>query len=131
MPNPENVTKNKIKKGEIRNPTGRPRKLVSTLMIEGYRKSEIVDTIEKIVAMRVDELKQIFESKESTILEKIIANSLKKSLEKGNLDAVETLLNRVHGKPKESIDHNVDSKKDMIFITKFLEDDNASDSNTV
>ena len=38
----------------------------------------------------------------ATILEKTIANAMKKSLEKGSLYSIDTLLTRVYGKPKET-----------------------------
>jgi hypothetical protein len=37
-------------------------------------------------------------------LEKTIANAMRKSLEKGSLYSIETLLSRVYGKPKETAD---------------------------
>jgi cobalamin biosynthesis protein CobD/CbiB len=54
--------------------------------------------------MTVEELKHVWDNPNSTILEKTVAGALRKSLEKGNLESVETLINRVYGKPKEKID---------------------------
>jgi hypothetical protein len=57
-----------------------------------------------MVSMTFDELKKIWDSPDATILEKTIAAALRKSLSKGELDSVETLLNRVYGKPKGDVD---------------------------
>jgi hypothetical protein len=91
-------------KGESGNPKGRPKKLVPSLKIEGYKLAEINDTIQSIISMTVDELKMVWDNPRSTILEKTVAGALRKSLEKGNLESVETLINRVYGKPKEKLD---------------------------
>jgi hypothetical protein len=45
--------------------------------------------------------------RKATILEKTIANAMRKSLEKGSLYSIETLLSRVYGKPKESVDMDI------------------------
>jgi len=96
-------------KGETMNPNGRPRKYVSTLRESGYKLSEINDCIQVMMAMTVDELKEAFENKNATVLEKTIAAAIKKSIEKGSLYSIETLLSRVYGKPKEQVDMNVDA----------------------
>lgn len=96
-------------KGETMNPNGRPRKYVSTLRESGYKLSEINDCIHVMMAMTLDELKEAFENKNATVLEKTIAAAIKKSIEKGSLYSIETLLSRVYGKPKEQVDMNMDA----------------------
>ena len=92
------------KKGEIRNRNGRPRKYVSLLKDQGYKVSEINDTIQVMMSMDFDELKTVWDNPKATILEKTIAAAMRKSLEKGSLYSLETLLTRVYGKPKETLD---------------------------
>ncbi|CAB4137058.1 hypothetical protein UFOVP316_12 [uncultured Caudovirales phage] len=103
-------------KGVSGNPNGRPRKYVSLLKESGYKLSEINDTIQSMMAMDLDELKQVWDNPKATILEKTIANAMKKSLEKGSLYSLETLLTRVYGKPKEQVDMNVDNKVEVVFV---------------
>lgn len=91
-------------KGKSGNPKGKPRKLASQLGVLGYTPMEVRDTINGMLAMSLDELKKIFENQEATILEKTIANALKRSLEKGSLYSIDTLLSRAQGKPTENID---------------------------
>jgi len=84
------------------NKDGRPRKYVSVLKDAGYRLSEINDTIQNMMAMDLEELKAVYDNPKGTILEKTIANAMVKSLQKGSLYSLETLLTRVYGKPKET-----------------------------
>jgi hypothetical protein len=84
-------------KGQSGNPAGRPKKYVSLLRDAGYKLSEINDTIQVMMAMDLDELKSVFDNPKATILEKTIANAMRKSLQKGSLYSLETLLTRVYG----------------------------------
>ncbi len=103
-------------KGESGNPNGRPRKYVSLLKEQGYKLSEINDSIQAMMAMDLEELKQVWDNPKATVLEKTIANAMRKSLEKGSLYSLETLLTRVYGKPKEQMDINTDNKVEVVFI---------------
>jgi hypothetical protein len=105
MPTPPEHTK--FKPGESGNPNGRPRKYVSTLREQGYKLSEINDCIQVMMAMTIEELKEAFENPTATVLEKTIAAAIKRSIEKGSLYSIETLLSRVYGKPKESVDMDI------------------------
>ena len=93
-------------KGETMNPHGRPKKFVTLLKEHGYKVSEVNDTVQAMLAMTLDELKEVWNDPKATILEKTIANAMRKSLEKGSLYSIETLLSRVYGKPKETADVN-------------------------
>ena len=90
-------------KGKSGNPNGQPRKLATQLKIIGYTKAEAAKTIEAMLAMNIIELKEMFENPNATILEKTIAAALKRSLEKGSLYSIDTLLNRTHGKSTEML----------------------------
>ena len=94
MANNENLKP--FQKGQIANPNGRPRKYASLLKEHGYKLSEINDTIQNMMAMDLEELKSVYENQKATILEKTLANAMKKSLEKGSLYSIETLLTRVY-----------------------------------
>lgn len=95
-----------FKPGQSGNPNGRPRKYVSLLKEQGYKVSEINDTIQAMMSMDLEELKSVWDNPKATVLEKTIAAAMRKSLEKGSLYSLETLLTRVYGKPKETIDTN-------------------------
>ena len=114
-------------KGQSGNPDGRPRKYVTTLAAYGYKLSEINDTIQAMMAMTMDELKTVYENPKATILEKTIAGAMRKSLEKGTLYSLETLLSRVYGLPKQELAATVESKP--IWTGLKLRVDNSDDSN--
>jgi len=95
-------------KGETMNPNGRPRKYVSLLKNQGYKLAEVNDCIQAMLAMDLDELKAVWDNQKATILEKTIANAMRKSLEKGSLYSIETLLTRIYGKPVERTENKHD-----------------------
>jgi AICAR transformylase/IMP cyclohydrolase PurH len=99
-----------------RNIKGRPKKYASLLKDSGYKLSEINDTIQNMMSMTLDELKEVFDNPAGTILEKTIANSMVKSLKKGSLYSLDTLLTRVYGKPKETANITQDGKIEVVFI---------------
>lgn len=105
------------KKGESGNPKGRPQKPVLQLKKAGYKLHEINDTIQTLLNLTVEELKEVWDNPNATLLERTIASAIRKGIEKGNLDSVETLLNRVYGKPKDSLD--VTTKGGVINNTPF------------
>jgi hypothetical protein len=116
-----------FEKGESGNPNGRPKKYVSALKEQGYKASEVNDCILVMISMDLEELGDIWKNPKATILEKTIAHALRKSLEKGSLYSIETLLSRAIGKPKESIDHT--TKGDSINEVKItIVGGNNSDS---
>jgi hypothetical protein len=104
-------------KGQTMNPNGRPRKYVSILKDAGYKLSEINDTIQNMMAMRVEELNEVYKNQDTTILEKTIAGAMIKSMKNGSLYSLDTLLTRVYGKPKETTSVTNDGKIEFI-ITK-------------
>lgn len=104
------------KKGQSGNPKGKDRKYVTLLKDQGYKKGEINDTIQIMMSMTLSELKQVFDNPEATILETTIANSMKKDLSKGSLQSLETLLTRVHGRPREQLDIQSDSRIEVVWV---------------
>jgi len=105
-----------VQKGEIRNPNGRPRKYVTLLKEQGYKLSEINDTIQVMMSMDMEELNAVYKNPKATILEKTIAGAMNKSLQKGSLYSLDTLLTRVYGKPKEQYDIQQDTKIEVVFV---------------
>lgn len=93
-----------FEKGKSGNPNGRPRKYISTLKEHGYKLSEVNDTIQVMMSLTVDELKAVWDDPNRTVMEKTIAGAIRKGLANGSLYAMDTLMNRVYGKPIEKLD---------------------------
>jgi hypothetical protein len=102
--------------GESGNPNGRPRKYVSLLKEQGYKLSEINDSIQALMSMDEEELKSVSTNDKATVLEKTIAKAILKSMSNGSLYSLDTLLTRVYGKPKEQMDIKSDNKIEVIFV---------------
>lgn len=102
-------------KGETMNPKGRPRKYVSELREQGYKLAEVNDCIQVMMSMTVGELKSVWDNPQATVLEKTIASAIKKSIEKGSLYSIETLLTRVYGKPKEQVEQSGQTTYRIIY----------------
>jgi hypothetical protein len=88
----------------VLNPYGQPRKYVSTLIKDGYKKAEVNDTIQALISMNVEEIKEVLTNDQATILEKTVASALIKSISRGDLSSIESLINRVYGKPKDHVE---------------------------
>ena len=78
--------------------------------------------------MNSEELKSVYDNPDATILEKTIANAMNKSLIKGSLYSIETLLTRVYGKPKEQAE--IDITSDNTITVKFMPYGNNTSSTT-
>lgn len=97
-----NVTKNKIKKGEVRNPHGRPRTTISTLVQQFEEEGMTMPSPTEVSKMYLyiatrteDELKKIMSDKEQPMMVRIIAKGV---LDKKGLDVIEKIVDRAYGK---------------------------------
>lgn len=119
-----------FKKGDPNiNRNGRPRKFILELKEQGYKLSEVTDTIEVLISMTENELRDIQENPNSTVLEKVVTSAILKSIQRGDLISIETLLNRAYGKPKEKIEQEVKITNHTIKL-KFgnMDDDKKEDN---
>ncbi len=116
-------------KGQSGNPNGRPRKFVCQLKEMGYNKQDINQTIENMMAMTLNELAEIFKDEHATILERTIANAMVKSLQKGTLYSLETLISRVHGIPTQTVNQTISERPIFNGIDINVKNDNSSSEN--
>ena len=89
------------------NRKGRPRKWISEIKGQGYTLSEITDAIQVLISLEPEQLTEIRTNPKSTVLEITIAAAILKSIQKGDLESIETLITRVYGKPKEKIQQDI------------------------
>ncbi|MEY4334522.1 MAG: hypothetical protein RLZZ196_3266, partial [Bacteroidota bacterium] len=73
---PHGGTLTRPAKGETMNPNGRPRKYVSLLKEQGYKLSEINDSIQAMMSMTIEELKAVWDNPQATVLEKTVAHAM-------------------------------------------------------
>ena len=125
----ENILQYSWQKGQSGNPNGRPRKFVCQLKEMGYNKQDINQTIENMMAMTLNELAEIFKDEHATILERTIANAMRKSLEKGTLYSLETLISRVHGVPTQTVNQTITEKPIFNGIDINVTTDNGANEN--
>jgi hypothetical protein len=118
MANNKDLEKYSFKPGfdPRRNVNGAPRKLISTFTDIGYTKREINDTIVNMLSMTAEEIKQVGENEECTVLERTVAKALLKGMEKGSLFNIETTISRAMGTPNQSTDVQIDNKIEVVFV---------------
>src|SRR6056297_3997170 len=99
MPNPENIEKYKMKKGETLNPNGRPKgsKNRSTIAKKWL---EAQDTIKNPITGKNEKLSQ----------EDVMTLAMIKEARKGNVNAYSKLMDSAYGQPKQTIDQNITEK---------------------
>ncbi len=110
MANEQNLKPFKKGFDEKRNINGRPRKYVSNLKEQGYKMAEVNDAIQVLMSMTVQELNEVASNPEATVLEMTVAKAMLKSMKNGSLYSLDTLLTRSFGKPKETVDTNINGE---------------------
>jgi hypothetical protein len=87
-----------------RNTKGRPRKFILELKEQGYKLSEVTDSIAVLISLTEEELKDIYDNENSTVLEKVVSSAILKSIRRGDMTSIESLLNRAYGKSRQQVD---------------------------
>lgn len=126
----KDIIKHQFKKGESGNLKGRPRKWVSTLTDQGYKMSEVRDCILALMAMTLNELEGAKDNPSATVMELTVINAIKKGIDNGDLYPMESLMNRVFGRPIPTLNYNIQEEqkemrivivknKDKVHVTKW------------
>ena len=97
MPKPENVIPYKFKKGQCGNPKGRP------------KLPDIKAILEEVLSEKNDSGMTAAEA---------LMKKLRSMGAAGNLKAIEMLLDRAYGKPKQTIDTNIVSAPTITVLDK-------------
>lgn len=90
-------------KGTSGNPKGRARKVVNMPELEGiaYTKAELRAVCATMSGMTSKEIKKVIDSKDSSILEKTIATSFEKAVDKGEYSLIKDIIEIFAGKPQQ------------------------------
>jgi len=104
-------------KGEVRNPNGRPKKVETILrevFLDEYNikitKTQTEDIIKSILSKNRSELIELAKNEELPFWISMIAKKATRDYERGSIHLLELLFDRVYGKPKETIDQNIEGK---------------------
>ena len=98
-----------IKKGEIRNPTGRPKLPEDILQMKRASTEQLISAYYKFA---FTEIKELNNEKPNNLIEQGVRQTLSNFANSGEVDHIAKLWDRVLGKPMESID--VTSKGESI-----------------
>ena len=106
-----------IKKGEVRNPKGRPKNILKQLEeITGEKfdvkisKDDKLRILEWLSECSINQLVEIAKDKDQPILASAYATAMLRDLKRGNTFGIEAVMDRVVGKPRQTIEQ----KGDMI-----------------
>ena len=119
--NPNNIENlNPIKKGEVRNPTGRPKKSFSMLnqrlKDEGYEvltRSQIMEAYSLIFSLDEAKVKEIATDKEQPLVIRLIIKELTNADTSGK--AIQDMRNYVFGQAKQEIEQTVKMETITLF----------------
>jgi hypothetical protein len=111
------------KKGEVRNPDGRPKK-VETILKEVFlaeynvklSAGQTSDIIQSILTKSRTELIELAKNDELPFWISMIAKKATRDYERGSIHLLEILFDRVYGKPKETQHQTIESKNFTITL---------------
>ena len=112
MANPENIEPYKWKPGQSGNPKGRPKKIIKQLA-ELVKKDFTLDLamedkfqiIEWCLEKTQAEIELIINDKDSPVFVVCIASSIKSDIEKNKASTIESIFDRIYGRPKQALEH--------------------------
>ena len=111
------------KKGEVRNPNGRPKKVENVLkefFLSEYNiklsSSQTNEIIKGILSKSRSELVDLAKNEDLPFWVSMIAKKATRDYEKGSIHLLELLFDRVYGKPKETLESTITEKSIKITL---------------
>jgi hypothetical protein len=118
-------------KGQSGNSKGRPPKLISGLITDlkhkGYERASVtnvIEVIELLINLPEDEIKNIIKDDKQPLSVRIVGKQL---LSPKGFEAIETVLSRAQGKPKQQMDIQQTNTQPVEVRVKITKDDLTSD----
>jgi Family of unknown function (DUF5681) len=96
------------KKGQSGNPNGQPRVPIKIKEIRKLTLKEYCELVDKFIHASPQELKEMVNDPDATVLELYIANIVKKGIEGGDTNRLSFLLDRLIGPVKQKLDMTSD-----------------------
>jgi len=93
------------KPGEVRNPKGRPKDKLGEAM-RMLTAQSFAEMANLIVRGNIADLQAVINDKDAEVLKKVIATTVVNMMKKGDINALDTLLNRLVGKVKDKVEVN-------------------------
>jgi hypothetical protein len=114
------------KKGQSGNPNGRPKKvdtILKDIFLSEYNiklsKWQTEEIIKNILTKSRSELIELAKNDDLPFWVSMIAKKATRDYERGSIHLLELLFDRVYGKPKETVDQNIEGK--IINVTLNLD----------
>ncbi len=106
------------KKGQSGNPAGGKKHDPALKRLKNLTKTELIDIGNLVIKGNIVELKAIAKNPDATVIQTMLASVAVKIIEKGDMSALDVLLNRLVGKVKEEIHASIDqANPPQIIVT--------------
>ena len=92
----------RYQKGQSGNLKGRPRDMLKA--VKKLTKDELEDIASLVIKSTVEDLRKILKDPDTTAIRVMIVRVVIKIIEKGDMDSLDKLLNRMIGKVKDKVD---------------------------
>ncbi len=106
------------KKGQSGNPDGAKKHNPALKVIKNLTEKELIEVSNMVLKGTMGELLDIREDEESTVLQRMLASVAVRVMKKGDMHAMDILLNRMIGKVKDKIDvNNLNATPARVIVT--------------
>jgi len=130
---PQNKHLKPCKPGETHNPNGRPKKQITKIAEITQRdygvkltKADIYQMIQHCLEMDLAKLNKIVRDETEPVFMLCIAKAIINDIKKGNITTVESIFDRIFGKPSQAMRHSSDPENpilDLVGLRQLIDDE--------